>query len=142
MVHAKNSLNFTFKVIAIIFWNALCDATGCDFSKKLSPLFLEWNMLQIVAICRDLPRFYRQTSLVGPDGLCLFSPYSPWLHNDWSISGHMTLLQHFRLIHRSIMTADKYSCIFDISCIISYSRGKLVSYETSIFLRYECLLHV
>ena len=34
MVHAKNSLNFAFKVIANVFWNALSDAIGRNFSKK------------------------------------------------------------------------------------------------------------
>ena len=34
MMNAKNSLNFTAKVIAIVFWTDLCNVIGRDFSKK------------------------------------------------------------------------------------------------------------
>ena len=34
IVHAKKSYNITSKMIAIVFWMALCDAIRRDFSKK------------------------------------------------------------------------------------------------------------
>ena len=33
MVHAKKSYNFTSKVIAIVFWEALCDAIRRDLPR-------------------------------------------------------------------------------------------------------------
>ena len=36
MVHAKKGSNFTSKVIAIVFWKALCDAIHRDPSRSLA----------------------------------------------------------------------------------------------------------
>ena len=58
MVHAKKGSNFTSKVIAIVFWNALCDAIGRDFSKKWSPFFSGWNIPRFATICRNSPRVW------------------------------------------------------------------------------------
>ena len=70
MVHAKKSSNFTSNVIAIVFWNALCDAIGRDFSKKVIAILFWMEFPAILAILgnprRSSSRSDRHFSLVGP----------------------------------------------------------------------------
>ena len=48
----KKSLNFTSKVIAIVFWTGLCDAITRDFSKNVIAKVFR---MEFAPICRDLP---------------------------------------------------------------------------------------